>query len=232
MVISIITIFGLIGVIFSVLTYFYSIKKTIDLCKRKEKYSSLPAYTRVENLINYFVCSCWLVYSYLINDKYLLFSNLIGTAVFLFWIIFVFLIYSRHKRCFTYTIYIFLEILFLPIIYFLFNLTPIYIAGNFCMIVYFLSFLSYFLNIKEVITTRNHRLINVWLYIVKMIAHLCWFIYGFIKINMNVVVPHVIGFIFVFIALFFWNNYKKKSNSERLSNRSVDIMRNRAEFSI
>ena len=49
---------------------------------------------------------------------------------------------------------------------------------------------------------------------------------------MNVVVPHVIGFIFVFIALFFWNNYKKKSNSERLSNRSVDIMRNRADFSI
>ena len=51
-------------------------------------------------------------------------------------------------------------------------------------------------------------------------------------VNVNIIVPHVIGFIIIFISAFFWNIYKKRANPDRLSNRSVDIMRNRAEFSM
>ena len=51
-------------------------------------------------------------------------------------------------------------------------------------------------------------------------------------VNLDIVIPHVVGFILVFVSAFFWNIYKKRSGSERLSNRSVDVMRNRAEFTI
>ena len=75
-------------------------------------------------------------------------------------------------------------------------------------------------------------MINICLCIIKLLCHFIWFIYGFIIIDMNIVIPNVIGFIITFILAFFWNIYKKKSNTERLSNRSIDIMRNRVEFTL
>ena len=47
-------------------------------------------------------------------------------------------------------------------------------------------------------------MINICLCIIKLLCHFIWFIYGFIIIEMNIVIPNVIGFIITFILSFFW----------------------------
>ena len=224
--------FGILATVFSFFTYFFSIKKSVDLCRKTELYTSLPSYTKIENIFNYIVCSSWLVYAALLNDKYLFCSFLIGTILFLFWIIVIYIMYLIRQHCFFYSILIFLGLLYPPFIYFLFHLGTKNFAGYFCMVIYLFSFIGPFLIIRDVIRTKNYNIIIVWFIILKLITHLSWLIYGFIIFNINIVIPNFIGVILSFAPLFFYNIYKKKYHSEKLSNRSVDIMRNRAEYTI
>ena len=229
--ISINEVFGWSAASLSIIIYIIIIKESIRLFRIEGKYKTIPIYVRLENILNYFVCSSWLIYSYFINNNHLLTSNLIGTIVFFFWIIFIFLIYFRKINFIKYLIGVFIASLFIPCTYFLFQYS-IYFGGKICAIIYIISFFSYFLEIKNVIITKNYRMINICICITKLLCHFIWFIYGFIIIEMNIVIPNVIGFIITFILSFFWNIYKKKSNTERLSNRSIDIMRNRVEFTL
>ena len=229
--ISINEVFGWSAASLSIFIYIIIIKESIRLFRIEGKYKTIPIYVRLENILNYFVCSSWLIYSYFINNNHLLISNLIGTILFFFWIIFIFLIYFRKINFIKYLIGVFIASLFIPCTYFLFQYS-IYFGGKICAIIYIISFFSYFLEIKNVIITKNYKMINICLCIIKLLCHFIWFIYGFIIIDMNIVIPNVIGFIITFILAFFWNIYKKKSNTERLSNRSIDIMRNRVEFTL
>ena len=127
--------------------------------------------------------------------------------------------------------FVLLAFLFIPFIYFMFRFSS-YFTGKICAALYIISYFGYILEIKEIIRTKNFRIIKIRICILKLLQHICWFIYGFMIVNLDIVIPHVVGFILVFVSAFFWNIYKKRSGSERLSNRSVDVMRNRAEFTI
>ena len=231
MIINVEKIFGWSSACLSILAFIISIKESFSSFRKKGKYKAIPFYMRIENILNFFVCSSWLIYAYILNDIHLLISNLIGTIFFFLWIIFIYFIYFRKINCLINLLYIILRLIYIPFILFLFQLWKI-IAGPICVTLNIISFCSYILIIKEVVITKNYRLIQIKLNLLKLLNHLCWFIYGFMIINLNIVIPHVFGFVSIFVTAFFWNNYKKKSTSERLSNRSVEVMRNRAEFTI
>lgn len=224
-------IFGWLGVFFSSIVYCLDMKESLLIYRAKMKYTLIPSYLRIENIINYFVCSSWLIYSLFLKNKYLLISNSIGTFFFLIWIILVFILYFRKISCIKYFMFILIALLFLPCIYFLFEFSESF-TEKLCSAIYCISFFSSILLIKEIVITKNYKIVKIGLSTLKLLAHFCWFIYGFIVVNLNIVIPHVIGFIMIFISAFFWNIYKKRNSSERLNNRSVEIMRNRAEFTI
>ena len=211
--------------------HFLSIKESILLYRAKAKYTLIPTYIRVENIINYFVCASWFMYSIFLKDNHLSICNSIGAIFFLFWIVLVFFLYFRKINCTKYFMFVLLAFLFIPFIYFMFRFS-LYFTGKICAALYIISYFGYILEIKEIIRTKNFRIIKIRICILKLLQHICWFIYGFMIVNLDIVIPHVVGFILVFVSAFFWNIYKKRSGSERLSNRSVDVMRNRAEFTI
>ena len=231
MKISIDEIFGWSAACFSIIINFLSIKESILLYRTKAKYTLIPTYIRVENIINYFVCASWFMYSIFLKDNHLLICNSIGAIFFLFWIVLVFFLYFRKINCTKYFMFVLLAFLFIPFIYFMLRFSS-YFTGKICAALYIISYFGYILEIKEIIRTKNFRIIKIRICILKLLQHICWFIYGFMIVNLDIVIPHVVGFILVFVSAFFWNIYKKRSGSERLSNRSVDVMRNRAEFTI
>ena len=228
--ISIDEIFGWSAACFSIIIHFLAIKESILLYRAKAKYTLIPTYIRVENIINYFVCSSWFMYSLFLKDNHLI-CNSIGSIFFLFWIVLVFFLYFRKINCTKYFMFVLIAFLFIPCIYFMFRFS-LYFTGKICAALYIISYFGYILEIKEIIRTKNFRIIKIRICILKLLQHICWFIYGFMIVNLDIVIPHVVGFILVFVSAFFWNYYKKRSGSERLSNRSVDVMRNRAEFTI
>ena len=229
--ISIDEIFGWSAACFSIIIHFLAIKESILLYRAKAKYTLIPTYIRVENIINYFVCASWFMYSIFLKDNHLLICNSIGSIFFLFWIVLVFFLYFRKINCTKYFMFVLISFLFIPCIYFMFRFS-LYFTGKICAALYIISYFGYILEIKEIIRTKNFRIIKIRICILKLLQHICWFIYGFMIVNLDIVIPHVVGFILVFVSAFFWNYYKKRSGSERLSNRSVDVMRNRAEFTI
>ena len=229
--VSVDILFGWLSACLSIFIFITSIKISVSSFRVKGKYKTIPFYMRLENILNYFVCSSWLIYSYISNNKHLFVSNLIGTIFLFLCIIFIYLIYFRTINCFKYLIFILLAFIYIPFILFLFGFSE-KIGGPVCVAFNIISFYPSILLIKEVITTKNYRLIKIKLNLLKLLANLCWFIYGFIIINLNIVIPNVIGFIITFVSAFFWNVFKKKSGSEKLSNRSVEVMRNRTEYTI
>ena len=224
-------IFGWLSACLSIFIFIVSIKVSISSFRVKGKYKTIPFYMRIENILNYFVCSSWLIYSYIFNNIHLFSCSLIGTIFFFLWIIFIYLIYFRKISCFKYLTFIILALIYIPFILFLFGFSWS-IGGPICVTFNIISFFPSILMLKEVIITKNYRLIKIKLNLLKLLAHLCWFIYGFIIININIVIPNVIGFIITFVSASFWNIFKKKSGSEKLSNRSVEVMRNRTEYTI
>ena len=231
MKIAIDEIFGWLGAFFSIVIHFLAIKESVLLYRAKAKYTLIPTYIRVENIINYFVCSSWLIYSVFLKDKHLLTCNSVGSIFFLFWIVLIFFLYFRKINFIKYFMFVLIAIAFIPSIYFMFYFS-IYFTGKICATLFVISYFGSILEIKEIIKTKNYRIIKIKICIFKLLQHSCWFIYGFIMINLDIVIPHVVGFILVFVSAFFWNIYKKRANSEKLSNRSIDIMRNRAEFTM
>ena len=224
-------IFGWLSACFSIITNFIVIKDSLLLYRAKAKYALIPSYMRIENIIKYFVCSGWFIYALFLKDTHLLICNSIGTLIFLFWIILIFILYFRRINCLKYFMFVLIALIFLPCMYFMFEFSTNF-TGKLCAGLYIISFFSSFLLIKQIVIVKDYRIVKIRKCIVQLLEHFCWFIYGFMVVNLNIVIPHVIGFIVIFICAFFWNIYKKKSGSERLNNRSVDIMRNRAEFTI
>ena len=231
MIIPVDKLFGWLSACISILIFLISLKISFSSFRIKGKYKTIPFYMRIENIFNYFVCSNWLIYSYFLHNSQIFICNLFGTIFFFLWIIFIYFIYFRMINCFKYLVCIIFALIYIPFLYFLFGLSQ-NIGGPICAFFNIISFFSSILIIREVIITKNYRLLKIRLNLLKLLAHLCWFIYGFIIINLNIVIPNVVGFIITFVSAFFWNIYKKKSSSEKLSNRSVDIMRNRAQYTI
>ena len=224
-------IFGVLSACFSIIIHFLKIKESILLYRAKGKYTSIPIYLRVENIIRYFVCSSWLIYSTYLKDKYILICNVVGFIFFWLWLILIFFLYFRKINCVKYFMFLLLSILFIPGIYFMSEFS-LYFTGKICAVIYTISYFGPILEIKEIIKTKDFRIIKIRVCIFRLLEEFCWFIYGFIMVNINIIIPHVVGFIIIFISAFFWNTYKKRANPDRLSNRSVDIMRNRAEFTM
>ena len=231
MKINIEELFGWLGTSFSIIIHYMGIKESILLYRAKAKYTLIPSYIRIENIINFFVYSSWLIYSVFLKDNHLLICNAIGTIFFLFWIVLIFILYFRKINFVKYLLFVILAIAFIPSIYFMFDFSK-YITGKICAVLYVISYFGSILEIKEIINTRNYKIIKIKICIIKLLQHFCWFIYGFIMVNLDIVIPHIVGFILAFVSAFFWNIYKKRYGSERISNRSVDIMRNRAEFTM
>ena len=224
-------LFGWLSACLSIFIYIVSIKISVSSFRVNGKYMTIPYYIRIENILNYFVCSNWLIYSYIFNNIHLFTCNLIGTIFYFLWIIFIYLIYFRRINCFKYLVFIILAFIYIPFILFLFGFS-LNIGGPICVAFNIISFFPSILMIKEVIANKNYRLIKIKTNLLKLIAHLCWYIYGFIIINLNIVIPNVIGFIISFALAFFWNIFKKKSGPEKLNNRSIEVMRNRTEYTI
>ena len=86
-------IFGWLSACFSIITNFIVIKDSLLLYRAKAKYALIPSYMRIENIIKYFVCSGWFIYALFLKDTHLLICNSIGTLIFLFWIILIFILY-------------------------------------------------------------------------------------------------------------------------------------------
>ena len=122
MIINVEKIFGWSSACLSILAFIISIKESFSSFRIKGKYKKIPFYMRIENILNFFVCSSWLIYAYILNDIHLLISNLIGTFFFFLWIIFIYFIYFRKINCLIYLLYIILGLIYIPFILFLFQL--------------------------------------------------------------------------------------------------------------
>ena len=135
-------IFGVLSTCLSIIIHFSKIKDSILSYRAKAKYTSIPAHLRIENILRYFVCSSWLMYSSYLKDKYILISNVIGFIFFWFWLILIFFLYFRKINFIKYFMFLLLSILFVPGIYFMLYFS-LYFGGKICAVICAISYFGF-----------------------------------------------------------------------------------------
>ena len=221
MEINIIEVFGLLSAIFSIILYFSPFPKYIKLCKRQIKYMFTP---NLKIFGNYITCNNWLLYGYLLNNKYFMFCFLTGQFLSLI-CIFIFLLSLAKVKILKSLLFAGILLAYTPISYLLFvviindNDVIGYICAGFSLI----FILDPILLIKRVIKYRNHRIISINLCLLKLISTICWIIYGFMIINFYVIIPNFFGLVLSLVLIFMWKILKKRKPAiEEVANYSIN----------
>ena len=213
--------FGWIAVAISVFLYCSLIPKFCQLCKHRINYNDTPNLTVLGNYIN---CLNWLFYGYLIKNIHILACFLSGSIISIICVVIYlyFLAKVKLSKAFLYAS-ILLLISFLLYVLLILIIGNVDVVGWICVTFSLLPFVNPILTIAKVVKYRNYKFIPINLVIARLMGAVCWIIYGFMIIDIYIVLPNFIGLVFSLILMFIWNIFKKrKPISDDVTNTSIN----------
>ena len=222
MAININEVFGWSATCISIILHFSPIINYLKLCKGQISYNETP---NLKVLVNYITSINWLIYGYLLRNKYIFFCNLFCSFLSII-CVFTFLLFLAKLKLlkaflFTMTLLVYTVINYLVFAELINNKE---IIGYVCVILSIFLLINPFLIMKKVIRYRNYKYIPIKIYTLNLIGSICWIIYGFMIINFNLIIPNLIELVVSLILMFIWNLFKKrKPIVEDVANLSINI---------
>ena len=213
--------FGWIGGAVSIFFLFTPAPKIIKLCRKKLTYKDINS---IILLANYISCIIWLIYGYTIKCPQITVCYSIGAVISLAWV-WTYLVYvgkSRLNQALIYTmilsigsfsIYIFLGVLIK-------NKNTL---GKICLIACSISYITPVHILYKAIKDQTYGIIPIYTTSISGVGFLSWTIFGLIKFNFNIAIPHFIGALFSLFEIVLWRINKKKKElveEHKLSNVS------------
>ena len=94
----------------------------------------------------------------------------------------------------------------------LFYSIDVEITGYVALVINILMYFAPGEKIYTVIKTGNYELIPIFSTIGTLLCAGCWLIYGIYQVDLNLIIPNILGLLFGFLQMFVYCIYKKKEN--------------------
>lgn len=204
-------IFGWVGTVIAIYFYIAPCVPFLKVLKGDLPVKDSPGVLLICSFMN---CILWADYG-LVNDKFLVYlANGIGGTITLIWIT-IFLFFLANKN-------IGLAILFnlgliggvIGLLLLFFYLIDVTITGYVAMVFNILMYAAPGEKIFKVITTKDYKLIPIFSTVGGFLCSLCWFMYGFISKDINLIIPNGLGLLFAILQIVAYLFYYCKSKGE------------------
>ena len=200
------SIFGWIGLVISTYFYFSLVVPYVKVLKGEMKYTDSPKMALLCNIVN---CILWIDYGLIKDSLQLYLTCAIGGCLTLIWSS-IYLIFLAKKNFVLGFIYCISVIAFILGLLFLFYSIDVEITGYSALIFNILMFFAPGEKIYTVIKTGNYELIPIFSTIGTLLCAGCWLIYGIYQVDLNLIIPNILGLLFGFLQMFIYCIYKNK----------------------
>ncbi len=227
-------IFGIIG---NILSLYFGIKIVQTYCKNRLE--SVIPFNNYLFFIMFFNTFNWMFYAVVLKDMYIFINNIIvlfGN----FFMMFVIWEKVTIQRKINIEIMCCMFLSYFIIMTFLLNFTLVsyekllFTCGISAVITSIMSYLAPVLIIRDVIQTKNHKLIYIPQVLIGLVSMIIFTIYGFIINNFFIVgVDVVIIFLcLVQLVIYVYYKYIYKNNTDKVNDIQIDIeLANKEEVS-
>ncbi len=227
-------IFGIIG---NILSLYFGIKIVQTYCKNRLE--SVIPFNNYLFFIMFFNTFNWMFYAVVLKDMYIFINNIIvlfGN----FFMMFVIWEKVTIQRKINIEIMCCMFLSYFIIMIFLLNFTLVsyekllFTCGISAVITSIMSYLAPVLIIRDVIQTKNHKLIYIPQVLIGLVSMIIFTIYGFIINNFFIVgVDVVIIFLcLVQLVIYVYYKYIYKNNTDKVNDIQIDIeLANKEEVS-
>ncbi len=227
-------IFGIIG---NILSLYFGIKIVQTYCKNRLE--SVIPFNNYLFFIMFFNTFNWMFYAVVLKDMYIFINNIIvlfGN----FFMMFVIWEKITTQRKINIEIMCCMFLSYFIIMTFLLNFTLVsyekllFTCGISAVITSIMSYLAPVLIIRDVIQTKNHKLIYIPQVLIGLVSMIIFTIYGFIINNFFIIgVDVVIVFLcLVQLVIYVYYKYIYKNNTDKVNDIQIDIeLANKEEVS-
>ena len=204
-------IFGWVGTVIAIYFYVAPVVPFIKVLKEELSYKDSPGILLICSFMN---CILWSDYG-LANNKFLVyFANGIGGTITLIWIT-IYLFFLAKKNiglAILFNLCLIAGISGLLVLFFW--VIELEITGYVAMVFNILMYAAPGEKIFKVITTKDYKLIPIFSTAGGFACSLCWFMYGFISADINLIIPNGLGLFFAILQIVVYLFYYIKSKSE------------------
>ena len=204
-------IFGWVGLVISTYFYFSPVVPYVKVLKGDMKYTDSPKMTLLCNLVN---CILWIDYGLIKESLQLYLTCAIGGCLTLIWST-IYLIFFAKKNFVLSLVYNISALAVILGLLFLFYSIDVEITGYVALIFNILMYVAPGEKIYTVIKTGNYELIPIFSTIGTLLCAGCWLIYGIYQVDLNLIIPNVLGLLFGFLQMFIYCIYKSKQNNKK-----------------
>lgn len=191
----------------SVIVLFSIPYKDISEIYYTKKIDKFPYMLLVCTIIN---CFFWLLYGLLTNQIGLIVGNGFGlTLNTIFWLVYIYCTELSSQKKLILTLF---TLISLPVVFNLWFMgkISIKITGTLSLIFSMLLSVSPMQNIGKVIQEKDNSYIPIRIVLVVLVSAILWSSYGFIKMELVVLIPNVWALFTSAIQIYFYNKYSIK----------------------
>ncbi|XP_021690128.2 bidirectional sugar transporter SWEET10-like [Hevea brasiliensis] len=207
--------FGLLGNIISFLVCLAPIPTFYQICKKKtsEGFQSLPY------VIALFSAMLWLFYAIFAADAILLITiNSFTFFMEIAYISFYFFYASKKDRILTMKLVLLFNVFGFGIIsiiamFLIHGKERVKVLGWICMIFALCVFVAPLGIVRKVITTKSVEFMPFSLSFFLTLSAVMWFFYGFLRKDLFVAIPNILGFMFGILQMLLYVIYRKPKKS-------------------
>jgi solute carrier family 50 protein (sugar transporter) len=204
-------IFGWVGTVIAIYFYVAPAVPFIKVLKGELSYKDSPGILLICSFMN---CILWADYG-LVNNKFLVyFANGIGGTITLIWItIYLFFLAKKNVglAC-LFNLGLIAGVTGLLLLFF--YVIDVVITGYVAMVFNILMYAAPGEKIFKVVTTKDYKLIPIFSTVGGFLCSLCWFMYGFISEDINLIIPNGLGLFFAILQIIAYLFYYCKSKNE------------------
>ncbi len=203
-------IFGWVGTVIAIYFYVAPAVPFIKVLKGELSYKDSPGILLICSFMN---CILWADYGLVLNKFLVYFANGIGGTITLIWItIYLFFLAKKNVglAC-LYTFGLIAGVIGLLILFF--KISEV-ITGYVAMVFNILMYAAPGEKIFKVITTKDYKLIPIFSTAGGFLCSLCWFMYGLISQDINLIIPNGLGLFFAILQIVVYLFYYFKSKNE------------------
>ena len=211
-------IFGWIGLAISTYFYLSPVVPYVKVLKGTMKYTDSPKMALLCNIVN---CILWIDYGLIKDSLQLYLTCAIGGCLTLIWSSIYLIFLGKKNFCLglVYNISALAVVLGLLI---LFYSIDVEITGYIALVINILMYFAPGEKIYTVIKTGNYELIPIFSTIGTLLCAGCWLIYGIFQVDLNLIIPNILGLLFGFLQMFVYCIYKKKENNKNEESDNKD----------
>lgn len=191
-------IFGWVGTFIAIYFYIAPAVPFLKVLKGDLDVKDSPGILLICSFMN---CILWTDYG-LLYDKFLVyFANGIGGTITLIWISIYLIFLAKKDIKFAILFNLALVGGVIGVLFLFFELIKREITGYVAMIFNILMYAAPGEKIFKVITTKDYKLIPIFSTAGGFLCSLCWFMYGLISEDINLIIPNGLGLFFAILQI-------------------------------